>query len=207
MKRRMLNWHFATLLAVVVSLSATSCKDKKKEDPKPENKTVSTQTVREVNANTAPGAYTLFSFKDNTVIANSDSNSTKWDIGFKSTTIIVNGGTSGPGNAAALIYTGLFSDLTEAPENGYKQDNDNITPPHAIPTGSGNGWYNYSGVPTHVITPIPGRVLVFRTADDKYAKVELISYYKGVPATPNMADEAGYYTFRFTYQSDGSRTF
>ena len=56
------------------------------------------------------------------------------------------------------------------------------------------------------LTPIPGRVLVIRTADGTYAKVRILSYYKGAPETPDAAtDEARYYTFEFLHQPDGSR--
>ena len=49
-------------------------------------------------------------------------------------------------------------------------------------------------------------VLVIRTADGTYAKVRILSYYKGAPETPDVAtDEARYYTFEFRHQPDGSR--
>lgn len=156
--------------------------------------------------------FTLFSFKDNAVILNSDSSTTKWDIGFRGTTIILNGGISGPGQAAGQIVTGIFDELTEAPEAGYVSDTANEK---AI-LGS-NGWYNYTGttsVPNHAILPIAGKILALRTSDGKYAKVEIISYYQGAPdtSTPAFADTATrpasrYYSFRFIYQPDGTRNF
>jgi hypothetical protein len=156
--------------------------------------------------------YTLFSFNDNAIIQNSDSSSTKWDIGFRGTTIILNGGTSGPGQAQGQIVTGVFDELTEAPETGYLSDTANEK---AI-LGS-NGWYNYTGttlVPNHAILPIAGKILALKTANGKYAKVEIISYYQGNPdiTTPSFADLATrpasrYFTFRFIYQPDGTRNF
>ena len=47
---------------------------------------------------------------------------------------------------------------------------------------------------------MPGRVLVVRTADGRYAKVSIQSYYKGAPASPTQASESGYYTFRYVFQ-------
>jgi len=156
--------------------------------------------------------YTLFSFSDNAIVQNSDSSSTKWDIGFRGTTIILNGGSSGPGQAQGQIVAGVFNELTEAPEAGFLSDSENEK---AI-LGS-NGWYSYTGttsVPNHAILPIAGKILVLKTANGRYAKVEIISYYQGNPdtTTPAFADLATrpasrYFTFRFIYQPDGTRNF
>ena len=56
-----------------------------------------------------------------------------------------------------------------------------------------------------LITPIPGRTLVIKTADGKYAKLEVLSYYKDAPASPTAADPSGYYKFRYSFQSDGTK--
>lgn len=202
------------IVACLLSMTSflVSCKDKKDEAEPQQSSTVTTNVVKNLAADTVSaagkvtGRYTLFSFKNNTIVPNSDSASLKWDVGFNSTTIIVNGGSSGPGQAATQIWVGLYGDLAAAPESGYKQDDKTISPPNAIPTGSGNGWYNYN-MTTHVISAIPGRVLVFRTAEGKYAKVEIISYYKDMPANPTDASPARYYTFRYAYQDNGSKTF
>lgn len=149
------------------------------------------------------GAFTFFSLRTGEVVPNADSASTAWDLAFRGTEIRVNGGTSGPGNGAALVWTGAFEDLAEAPADGYAIDD---ADGNAIPTGSGNGWYNYAPQ-TNLISPIPGRVLVVKTADGRYAKVRIVSYYRGAPETPDPAtDEARYYTFDYVFQPDGSRT-
>lgn len=79
-------------------------------------------------------------------------------------------------------------------------------------SGSGKGWYNYDGV-TKLISAIPGRVLVVRTATGKYAKVEILNYYKG-GVTPDVTAsdmdkliKQRFYTFRYIYQPDGSKGF
>ena len=89
---------------------------------------------------------------------------------------------------------------------------DNAPTGYAIKTGSGNGWYNYNGA-TQLVTPIPGRVLVIRTASGKYAAMEILNYYKG-GVTPDASASDNdklmkqrYYTFRFTYQSNGTKAF
>jgi hypothetical protein len=152
------------------------------------------------------GKYKFFSFATGQTVANTDSATANWDIGFRGTSILINSGTSGPGTASAQVVEGIFDELSTAPDAGYLQDNKN-TPAYAIPTGSGNGWYSYNGA-TQIISPIAGRVIVVRTTDGKYAKLEILSYYEDAPAEPNaMSDMARYYTFRYIYQPDGSKSF
>jgi len=194
------------LIGVLLLTAITSCNKDKDDAPQPQQVLSEPIIVKNIPADVASlGHYTFFSFKDNDTIPRSDSATTRWDIAFKSTTIIVNSGSSGPGAAGAQIVVGLFDELAEAPANGYNSDNASS---FAIPTGTGTGWYNYSGEPNHVITPIPGRVLVVQTSDGKYAKVEILSFYKDAPATPAYQDPTGrWYTFRYIYQPDGSRFF
>jgi hypothetical protein len=144
--------------------------------------------------------YTFYSLADNKQIAYTDSNTTKWDVAFRGTTILINGGASGPGQGGAQVYTGLFADLITAPTTGYNVD---AAATKAIPTGSGNGWYSYSST-TNVVTPIAGRVLAIRTALGNYAKIEIQSYYQNAPTAPTSANPSGYYTFRYVYQPNGT---
>lgn len=157
------------------------------------------------------GKFTLFSLETNKTIANSDSVSSKWDIGFRGTTIITNSGTGGPGNAGAFIFTGIFSQLKQIPADSVFRT-DNAPSAYAIKSGSGNGWYSYNGS-TQLVTPIPGRVIVLRTANGKYAILEILNYYKG-GVTPDASasdndklTKQRYYTFRFIYQPDGTKGF
>lgn len=156
------------------------------------------------------GKFTFYSFETNSIVPNSDSNSTKWDVGVRGTTIITNGGTSGPGTGGAFIYVGTFDDLTTVPaDSTFKVD---AAPSYAITAGSNKGWYVYNGQ-VNLVTPLPGRVLVIRTANGKYAKVEILNYYKG-GTTPAATDPDAvkiytqrYYTFKFAYQADGTTNF
>lgn len=149
--------------------------------------------------------YTFYSLENNQAVAVSDSASSKWDIAFRSTNIIINGGTSGPGGGGAFVQKATTFDnfKTIANDSTFKIDNATTL---AITTGSGNGWYNYDFT-TNIISPIPGNVLVIRTASGKYAKVEILSYYKDAPSSPLATDVARYYTFRFVYQPNGTKTF
>ena len=184
---------------------------------------VSAITVKDLAADTVTGlgldgrpqsalTTTYYSLVDNKAIASTDAASTKWDIAFSSTKILINGGTSGPGIGGAFVHIGSFDTFTSIPADSiFKTDNANAAS-YAIPLGSGKAWYTYDGLTT-LISPIAGRVLVIRTATGKYAKIEIISYYKGgvtLPASASVNDKLfkqRYYTFRYAYQPNGSKTF
>lgn len=177
---------------------------------------------------TSTGRFTLYSLREDSIILSSsesdpdvrvrDSASTKWDIGFRGTTIILNGGSSGPGVGAAQVLTAAFQTVSSAPETGYMQDGQNTCPsvetpggtfpgsPYAICTGDGNGWYDYAPS-LNLITPIAGRTIVIRTAEDgSYAKLRILGYYRDNPSSPDpLSDEARYYTFEYVWQENGSR--
>jgi hypothetical protein len=198
-----------TLLATVVLL--TSCG---KDDPTPAlQATIFSNLAADPATGYDPGTgapigytgkYKLFSFSTGDVVANTDSATSNWDIGFRGTSIIVNSGTSGPGTAGAIVQTEIFDEIVTAPNAGYNVDNKN-TPAYAIPTGSGNGWYNYDGA-TMLVSPIAGRVIIIKTANGKFAKMEILSYYKDAPAAPNaMTDAARYFSLRYIFQPDGSK--
>ena len=157
------------------------------------------------------GKYSFFSIESNSSIASVDSNSKKWDIGLRGTTIITNAGSSGPGSGGAFVFKGTFDELkTISADSIFRTDNGPTS--YAIPTGSNKGWYVLDFV-TNLLSPIPGRVMVIRTANGKYAKIEILNYYKGgVNPAANATDaekssKQRFYTFRFTYQSNGTKTF
>jgi len=145
---------------------------------------------------------TYYRFRDSTVVTGSDTATANWDIAFKSTTIFTNSGSSGRGQGGAVVLKNVnFSDVTEASQSGYDTDS---TGAPAIPTGSGKGWYLYNFT-TNIISPIAGVVLVIRTGDGKYAKVQILSYYKDAPANPASGDKPRFYSFKYFYQPNGSR--
>jgi hypothetical protein len=157
------------------------------------------------------GKYSFYSLENNALISASDSNSTKWDLGFRGTSIITNSGNSGPAKGGAFVYVGVFDDLKTVPADSVFRT-DNAPSAYAITSGSGRGWYSYNA-PVNLVTPIPGRVLVIRTASGKYAKVEILNYYKGgvtPAATDSDADKLSkqrYYTLRYIFQPNGTTTF
>ena len=131
---------------------------------------------------------------------------TEWDVAFRGTSIIVNGGTSlgttdepeRTGDAGVYIYDGTMAEMVAVETSLITQDSSSG---YAIQTGSGNGWYTYAGPPTYLINPTPGKILVFRTRDGKYAKMEILSYYLGAPENPDaFSDPSRYFTFNYVYQ-------
>ncbi len=168
-----------------------------------ESKTVSNLHAPQVGGQGQPtsGEFTKFDFASGEITTSE----TDWDIAFRGTSIIVNGGISlgtidepnRTSEAAAYITTGTMASITEADSNVFVQDSDTG---YAIATGSGNGWYLYNPQ-AFLITPIAGKILVFKTRNGNYAKVEILSYYKDAPANPDVnVDDSRYFTFNYIYQ-------
>ena len=212
-----------TQISLVSFLTFTLFACSKSSDTTVVNNTPVTATVKDLMADTvlgldptsgmpySAGKYTFYSIENNAIVSNADSATTKWDLAFASTKILTNGGTSGTGKGGAFIYKGLFDDIkTIASDSVFKTDN--APTAYAITTGSGNGWYTYDGA-SNLITHIAGRIIVIKTASGKYAKLEIQSYYKGgVTLSPTATDaekltKSRYYTFRYTYQPNGTTTF
>lgn len=174
---------------------------------------LSADTILGISAMGQPygsGRFTFFSLVNKSLVPSTDSASTKWDLAFRGTTLMINGGTSGPGSGGAYVFTGAFESLSVLPADSvFRVDN---VPVLAITTGSGKGWYTYDGM-NNLITPVPGRILVIRTAQGKYAKVEILNYYrKGqTPASSDPDDiklkNQRYYLFRYSYQGNGTTAF
>ncbi|MBT3449234.1 MAG: hypothetical protein HOE73_02100 [Bacteroidetes Order II. Incertae sedis bacterium] len=202
---------FTYLLIVGLSISLSACDSSTSAI---DNEPVIAERVLEIPADPytgvdgdgrplSAGVFTYYCLTENKIVPSSEANTTNWDIAFKGTSIIVNGGTSGPGQGAAQVADGLFAEVSSAPESGWLQDS---AEGFAVPAGSGQGWYNYDPA-THAITPIPGRVLLIRTADGRFAKMSMVNYYKGLPEVPSFDSESRFITFDFVFQPDGSRSF
>ncbi|WP_228691469.1 HmuY family protein [Lunatimonas sp.] len=148
--------------------------------------------------------FRYFSLENNQLVESQGGN---WDIGFKGTTIIVNSGVSGSGSAQGTVATGIFDEMDAIPASAtFVSDGSEGL---AIPTGSGNGWYNYN-FQTHIVSPIPGRVLLIKTNAGNYAKIEILSYYENNPPLSEvngLSTPSPYYTFRYVLQPNGSTFF
>ena len=206
-------------MGLVLSIALVACSKEEEIIVPP----VSAITVNDLAADTvtglgpdgrpqSAGTTTYYSLVDNKIIASTDAASTKWDIAFSSTKILVNSGTSGPGLGCAFVFKGLFDDLKTIPTDSSFATDNATAASYAIPLGSGKAWYSYDGLTT-LVSPIAGRVLVIKTASGKFAKIEILNYYKGgvtLPANASVSDKLfkqRYYTFRYAYQPNGSKVF
>ncbi len=146
------------------------------------------------------GAFTKFDF----ATGKTTTSETDWDIAFRGTAIIVNGGKSSGttdepkrnGKAAAYITSGTLASVKSVVTVNLKQD--------AADGFAIKDWYNYSGPPKHLISPTPGKILVFKTRNGLYAKVEILSYYKDLDSS-NPANSR-HYTFNYVYQPNSGVT-
>ena len=155
--------------------------------------------------NPISGEFTKFDFSTGSITTSE----TNWDIAFRGTSIIVNGGVSSgatdepnrTGNAAAYLATNTFAGVNNVNTSLLEQDSVNG---YVL-----SDWYTYTGPPNHLILPAAGKILVIRTRDGKYAKVEILSYYKDAPTEITetiAANDARYYTFKYVYQPNNGET-
>lgn len=154
--------------------------------------------IKDLNANAKP--YQYFSLAMGKEVSADAAKTSDWDLAFSKTTMNVNGGSSGPGNGGAQVSESRFDTITEAPQQGYKTDSENG---NAIPGGSGNSWYKYD-MGVHAIIPIPGRTILVKTATGGFAKIEIISYYKGAPEHV-PTEESSYFTFRYVLADENGK--
>jgi hypothetical protein len=192
MKRKFILLMTVTMLTGIALL--TSCK---KDNVSNSQLITADTSIVVVNFSTS-SPYAFFSFK-NGAVSNADSASNKWDFGLRLTTFLVNSNASGPGNAGVIMQDGVFDNIGSAPSSGYAYDTSATK--LAIKDGS---WYNYNII-THVFIPIPGKIFIFRTADNHYAKMEILeaTYEPFVGMVPVKID----YKIRFVYQSNGTASF
>lgn len=112
------------------SLLFVACE--KEDNPTANNSTLTSNVVKDLVADTivglsngqpvGVGKYTFYSLENNTVVPSTDSNSNKWDIAFRGTSILTNAGTSGPGAGGAFVYTGTYDELkTVSPDSVFKK--------------------------------------------------------------------------------------
>ena len=138
------------------------------------------------------GEWEFFDFSRGSVVR--DPGPLDWDLAFRRFHIIANGGAgfSGSGGIVRLEETD-FDAVSELPDTVYvgttaRRDSANA----AIAR-----WYSYSWT-SHLLTPHPV-VYGIRTADGRYAKLQLLGYY--CPGT-----QPGCLAFRYVYQGAGGRS-
>lgn len=147
-----------------------------------------------------------YSFKDAKEVDITDhETSSDWDIAFNRYNVRTNGGESGSGQGAAYDAGEVdFASLIMAPESGYIVD-DTIQIVEAF-TGQGVTWMTSTGNDEFkgCIEMISGNmgpsyeannhIYVIMTADGKYAKLWITSYYSD-------GGESGFISFKYAYQS------
>ncbi|MCX6209459.1 MAG: HmuY family protein [Bacteroidetes bacterium] len=161
----------------------------------------------------ATGTRVFFSLERGEAVT--DTANKTWDLAFNSSRIWINGGVSGNKMGGAYNVSLPFADVTTAINDSMKVDGATTRAivgydPNPGTSSSNRGWYSltFDAAMASILTPIPGRTIVVRTASGKYAKVEIMCYYKGgvTPSVPTAKAER-YYNFRYTYQANGSTTF
>ncbi len=201
------------LAAISVGLTAVGC-DSAEDVPDPlpvtqaENVPADPETGRDpvTGAPTGTtGRYTFYDLSSKQVILDrenddrSDSTSMGWDLAFQGSNIIVNSPATGGGQGGVQVLDTDFDTVDEAPQSGYSTNS------IGLESSSDMAWGVYNPA-TMLVFPLDGKTLAVKTADGKYAKVRIISYYKDAPAVPDaFVDQSRWYTFDFVYQPDGSR--
>ena len=139
---------------------------------------------------TSPERWTYFSFRVGAVVEGPGGRT--WDLAFRRYQILANGGPGFQGEGGVVDLGALrFDDVRSVPTTGYVPNEGGVDPRNPAIAG----WYRY-GFFSHVLTPKP-HAWAIRTADGRYAKVEIVSYY-----CPRA--QPGCVTFRYAYQGDGS---
>jgi hypothetical protein len=110
----------------------------------------------------------------------------EWDLAFKRYSIV-----AGDGVGILDLGEARLDDVRVVPTAGYAANEGRAEPRNPAIAS----WYRY-GFFSHVLSPKP-HVWAVRTADGRYAKLEMVGYYcpGARPGCP---------TFRYVYQGDGS---
>ena len=119
----------------------------------------------------------------------------EWDLAIRRFRMIVNGGDGFPGEAGARALEGAaFDSVVQVPAEGYRPTlgGEGSDPEHPVL----DDWYRYDFF-SHLLMS-RGTPFAIRTADGRYALMEVLSYYCPGP-------EPGCLTFRYHYQGNGTR--
>jgi hypothetical protein len=141
---------------------------------------------------TSPDDWAYFSFRLGAVVP--EPGPREWDLAFRRFRILANGG-RGFGGEGGIVDLGpvAFDAVVAVPEAGYVPNEGRPDPTNAAVAQ----WYHY-GFFTHVLTP-KAHVWAVRTADGRYAKLQILGYYC-------EGGHPGCVTFWYVYQGDGSTT-
>lgn len=154
---------------------------------------IEVKLINNLDASNKEGKKTYFSFSKGSIVEEGE----EWDLAFSKTSIYTKCG--------YLKLEKNFSEVKSVPEGKeFMPMNDN-----AYLTIQ--EWYEYTGAPSHLILPRPNQTYVFSKKDGKtlkFAKLEIISYYKDAPKEPSAFEhKSGFYTFRYVFGQDASVKF
>ncbi len=132
---------------------------------------------------TTPEAWRHFSFRYGSVV--DGAGPMDWDLAFRRYAIIA--------GAGGILDLGevRFDDVRTVPTTAHQANEGGGEPRNPAIAG----WYRY-GFFSHLLTPKP-HVWAVRTADGRYAKLQIVGYYCPGP-------QPGCLTFRYVYQGNGS---
>lgn len=208
---------YKTLIVLLSAATLISCT---KDEVKPELEDTKSTVIRDLPGdvgNTVGSGKEFepfyFSLKTGTKVEASKKLTAEWDIAFTkeyNSLIVANNGQApatpgygGPGIGSVVIVEKPYSQVTQAPSEAEFAANQ--IPSYGWDAGNGVGWFFYD-LKTHIAVPVKNRTFVIKTAEGKFAKIEMVSMYKGAPATVSDLNwPAPYFTFRFFLQQDGSR--
>lgn len=113
------------------------------------------------------------------------------------------------GNAsktAVVLLKQPYANVTQAPgDEEFDRSEPKNTEIGTYSSEKPNGWFGYD-MSKHIMKRIPNNTYVLRLPDGKYAKLEILSAYKGnPPVVTQLYWPAPYFTFRYFVQQDGSR--
>ena len=141
--------------------------------------------------------WVYFDFSRGDVVDIHDKTSLEWDLAFRRSKVISNGGATNKFGRAGLIDLGSlnFEQVTEVPRDNYIQD-------MATRTETENPillkWYRYNYL-THKLSAKPNTYAV-KTANSKYVKVKFLGFYC-------TNKETGCIKMQYVYQDNGSNLF
>ena len=196
-------WILPGVLLATVALLVATCVVGTLRRPEPPSFAPESSPAEEVgNALVGPRLMTVdarddrawrrFDFSRGAVV--DDPDPLGWDLAFRRSRILVNGGDGFAGRGGVVdLGEVAFGDVALAPANGYRgteAGRDSVQQDL-------DGWYDY-GFTSHLLTA-RRRVYAVRTADGRYAKLQMVSYY-----CPGV--RGGCPTFRWVYQGGGSRS-
>jgi len=152
--------------------------------------------VANINASSLDD-WTYFDFSRGKQVHIHDPSSLEWDLAFRREKVISNGGMTNRFGKAGLIDLGEkdFDSVTEVPMTPYTQD---IATRTETQNPAMIKWYKYNYL-THKLSA-KRNIYAVRTADNKYAKMQFISFYC-------TNKETGCITIRYIYQGNGTNSF